>query len=370
MASSAQVDPTMWTGLLHAGLAGSFMGLPHVPPTAEALRERQARAAIYGIPFDSSSVGRSGASYGPRGIREISYHFLSYSATLDFDLVEALHPCDCGDCAVVPGNAQRTFARAQADIGEILAAGALPVCLGGDHSVTIPAVRAVRDHFADPGLVLLDTHLDTATEISGETLNHCCPIARAVDAGFDPAKIVLVGISGWMNPRSELDYCREHGIEVIWLEQIWEHGVAWAIERARAVSRAASDGVYLSFDVDSLDAAHMLGTCTPTPGGLSSREAIELVRGVAGGGLLGVDVVEAAPTLEPTPATAMMAGRIAVEAMAFHAGAGERTLVQTVAPAAGAPTPHTPAPTAPAPPTQAPPAQAAPPPAPPAPAPA
>ncbi len=329
MASSAQVDPTMWTGLLHAGLAGSFMGLPHVKAEAAALRERDARAAIYGIPFDSSSVGRSGASYGPRGIRALSYHFLPYNATIDFDLTEALHPCDCGDCAVVPGNAQRTFARAQADIGEILAAGALPVTFGGDHSVTIPAVRAVREHVADPGLVLLDTHLDTATEIGGETLNHCCPIARAVDAGFDPAKIVLVGISGWMNPRSELDYCREHGIEVIWLEQIWEHGIAWTVERARTISRAGSDGVYLSFDVDSLDAAHMLGTCTPTPGGLSSREAIELVRGVSHGGLLGVDVVETAPTLEPTPATVLMAGRIAVEAMAFHAGAGEHAPVQT-----------------------------------------
>ena len=330
MASSAQVDPTMWTSLLHAGLAGSFMGLPHVPPSTTVLRERGAGAAIYGLPFDSTCVGRSGANYGPRGIRALSYHFLPYSATLDFDLAEALHPCDCGDCEVVPGNAQRTFERAQADIAEILAAGTLPVMLGGDHSVTIPAVRAVRRRFEDPGLVLLDTHLDTALEVSGETLNHCCPIARAVEAGFDPAKIVLLGISGWMNPRSELDYCRAHGIAGLWIEQIWEHGIAWAVQRAREISRAG-DGAYLSFDVDCLDAAHMPGTCTPTPGGLSSREALELVRGIAHGGLLGVDVVEAAPTLETTPATALMAGRIALEAMAFHAGAGERTPVDTLA---------------------------------------
>jgi len=329
MANPVQVDPTMWTSLLHAGLAGSFMGLPHLPPRESELREAGVRAAIYGLPFDSTCIGRSGANYGPRGIREVSYHFLPYSATFDFDLGEALRPSDCGDCAVVPGNAARTFERAQADIAQILAAGALPVMLGGDHSTTIPAVRAVREHAADPGLVLLDTHLDTALEMSGETLNHCCPIARAVDAGFDPAKIALVGISGWMNPRSELDYCREHGITVIWLEEIWEHGTAWAVRRAREISRAAADGVYLSFDVDCLDAAHMHGTCTPTPGGLSSREAIELVRGVAHGGLLGVDVVETAPTLESTPATALMAGRIAIEAMAYHAGAGELAPVST-----------------------------------------
>ncbi len=331
MANPAQVDPTMWTSLLHAGLAGSFMSLPRIAPQESELRAGGARAAIYGIPFDSGSIGRSGANYGPRGIRNVSYHFRTYSATFDFDFGEALHPCDCGDCEVVPGNAVRTFERAQADVAQILAAGALPVILGGDHGITIPAVRAVREHFADPGLVLLDSHLDTAQDLAGETLNHCCPIARAVDAGFDPAKIVLMGISGWMNPRSELEYCRERGITVIWLEEIWEHGTAWAIERAREISGAAADGVYMTFDIDCLDSAHAPATCTPTNGGLSSREGIELVRGIAGGGLLGFDIVETAPTLEHGPITSLMAGRIAVEAMAFHAGAGARGVVDTTA---------------------------------------
>jgi agmatinase len=323
MANPAQVDPTMWRTLLHAGLAGSFVRFPYVEPQAQALREHGAGAAVYGLPFDSTTIGRSGANYGPRGIRERSCQLLAYNAVLDFDLGATLRPVDCGDCEAVPGNAQVTFERAQADIAQILAAGALPVTLGGDHSVTIPAVRAVREHVSDPGLILLDSHLDTAPDMAGEQLSNCCPIARAVDAGFDPAKIVLVGISGWLNPRTEIDYCRERGITVIWLEDIWEHGTAWAIARARAVSRAAADGVYLSFDVDALDAAHMPGTCSPTPGGLSSREALELVRGLARGGLLGLDIVETAPELDPTPATALMAGRIALEAMAFHAGAGD-----------------------------------------------
>ena len=82
--------------------------------------------------------------------------------------------------------------------------------------------------------MLVDTHLDTALDVGGEELNHCCPITRAVDAGFDPAKIALVGISGWMNPRTELAYCRERGITVIWLEDIWEHGTAWAVGAAPA----------------------------------------------------------------------------------------------------------------------------------------
>jgi agmatinase len=320
MSAGASIDPTMWNTLLHAGLAGSFMGLPHVAASEQELRSHRAGAAIYGIPFDATSVSRSGANYGPRGIREVSCQFLPYNASFDFDLLSALNPVDCGDAQIVLANAQRTFENAQADIAEIIAAGALPVTFGGDHSITIPAVRAVRSQFEDPGLILLDTHLDTAQDVGGEELNHCCPITRAVDAGFDPSKIVLVGISGWMNPRTELEYCRERGITIIWLDQIWEHGTAWAVQRAREVSRAAADGVYLSFDIDSLDAAYASATCCPTPSGLTGREAIEIVRGVSRGGLIGVDVVEVAPSLEPTPATALMACRIALEAMASHAG--------------------------------------------------
>lgn len=317
----APIDRTMWSSLLHAGLAGSFLRLPHVAPDADALRAAEARAAIYGIPFDATNISRTGANYGPRGIRDVSVQFLSYNATLDFDVIDALNPVDCGDCDIVLANPEKTFARAQADIGAILDAGALPVSLGGDHSITIPAVRAVKERVEDPGLVLVDMHLDTAQDVGGEELNHCCPITRAVDAGFDPAKIALVGISGWMNPRTEINYCRERGITVIWLEDIWEKGTAAAVERALEVA-GAGDGIYLSFDVDSLDAAHAPGTCCPSPGGLTTREAIEIVRGVSRNGLIGVDVVEVAPSLDPTPTTALVGGRIALEAMAFHAGAG------------------------------------------------
>lgn len=320
-APGAVTDPTMWASVLHAGLSNSFMRLPHVAPQAEQLREHGAKAAIYGIPWDATNISRTGANYGPRGIRDVSCQFLPYNATFDFDLAAALNPVDTGDTNVVLANAEKTFAAAQADIGQILEGGALPVTLGGDHSITIPAVRAITDHYKDPGLILVDMHLDTAPDVGGELLNHCCPIPRAVDAGFDPEKIALVGISGWMNPKTELEYCRERGITVIWLEDIWERGTAWAIERALEVA-GAGDGVYLSFDVDSLDAAHAPGTCCPSPGGLTSREAIEIVRGVSSPGLLGVDVVEVGPSLDATPSTALIGGRIAIEAMAFHAGAG------------------------------------------------
>jgi agmatinase len=314
-------DATMWSGLLHGGLAGTFLRVPYAPPEADAIRAAGAKAAIYGLPFDATNISRTGANGGPRAMRDASCMTTTYHAMFDFDLVEETNLVDCGDCAVILGRADKTFARAQADISQILAGGAMPVVLGGDHSSTIPAVNAVREHVGDPGLVLIDTHLDTAQDVGGETLNHCCPVSRAVDAGFDPRKMALVGISGWLNPRAELAYCRERGITVIWLEEIWERGTRWAVDRALEVA-TAGDGIYLSFDIDSLDAAHAVGTCCPTPGGLTSREAIELTRGVAAAGLVGVDVVEIGPTLDPTPATALMGNRIAMEAIAFANGCG------------------------------------------------
>lgn len=130
---AGEKDPTMWSSLLHAGLSNSFLRLPHVPADAEALREHGAKAAIYGIPFDATNISRTGANYGPRGIRDVSCQFLTFNATLGFDLLEALNPVDAGDTDIVLANAEKTFARAQSDLGEIIASGALPVTLGGDH---------------------------------------------------------------------------------------------------------------------------------------------------------------------------------------------------------------------------------------------
>src|SRR5919201_977645 len=110
----------MWASVLHAGLAGSFMRFPHVAAETEKLRRAEARAAVYGIPFDGTNISRTGSNYGPRGIRDVSVQFLSYNATLDFDVAEALSPVDCGDCDVIPGDPARTFDRAQADLERIL----------------------------------------------------------------------------------------------------------------------------------------------------------------------------------------------------------------------------------------------------------
>jgi agmatinase len=319
-ATHTSPGPTMWNSVLFHGLAGTFLRAPHVPPEAEAIRKSRAGAAIYGMPWDSMAVTRSGASYGPRAIREATTLFLPYNATWDFDIQASLGLVDLGDCLTVVGNPERTFERAQADLAQVIEAGAIPVVLGGDHSVTIPAVRAVAAVRPGAGLVLIDAHLDTATDVGGEILSNCCPVSRAIDAGFDPRKTVLVGIGGWMNPREELEYCREHGITVIWLDDVWRMGTAAVVERVLEIA-GGDDGLYLTVDVDAMDGAFGPGTSTPGPGGLTSREMLEIVRGVSAGGLLGLDVVETAPSLEHGERTANMAARIALDALAAHCGA-------------------------------------------------
>lgn len=315
------IDPYMWESVLHAGLAGSFMRLPHVLPREEDLKAAGAGAVIYGIPWDSTSISRTGANYGPRGIRDVSTMLTPYNATFNFDLVEALNPVDAGDCQTILANAEKTFAVVEHDITEMLNAGALPVVFGGDHSISIPVARALKKRYENPGLVLIDMHLDTAQDVGGEELNHCCPITRAIDAGFDPKKTVLIGMSGWMNPRSERQYCIDHGITVIWLEDVWERGTAAIVEEALAIA-GQGDGIYLTFDIDALDTAYAPGTCAPSPGGMTSREAIELVRGISKSGLVAFDVVEVAPSLDghTTSPTSLIAGRLALEAMSAHAG--------------------------------------------------
>ncbi|MGV9869979.1 agmatinase family protein [Rhodococcus koreensis] len=308
------------SSVLHGGLGGTFLSVPHVAADADALRAQGAKVAFYGMPWDATSLSRSGANYGPRGIRELSCQYSSYNATIDFDLEAALPMVDCGDCVVVPANAISTFANAERDIDEVLAAAAIPVIFGGDHSITIPAVRSLGRVYDNPSLVVLDSHLDTSFDVAGELLNHATEVARAIEAGFSPEQIVLVGHNGWINPREELEFCRQHGIRVIWLEDIWDRGADSVADQVIEML-GDTDGIYLSVDVDAIDASHMVGTSVPAAIGMTAREVVTLIRRIAARGLIAFDIVEVAPGLDPSCASALLAGRLVVDALASHAGA-------------------------------------------------
>ena len=310
---------------LHSGgFPGSFLGAPRVSPDAASLADHAGSVAVLGVPFDGMCISRSGANHGPKAIREASEQSASYNASQDIDLLDHFRIIDCGDASVVPGGPERTFEAVQAIMKRFEDYDITPVTLGGDHSVAIPCLQAFARRYQRPGLILVDSHYDTAEELGGEPLSHCCPITRAVDAGFDPANIVIMGINGWMNPRNEVDYAIKQGIHVIHQEEIQADGIAETARRALKTVEHGTDGVYMSFDIDSIDAAYAPGTGVPAAGGLTSREAIDLVRrlGAAGGGLRGFDLVEVSPPYDSGGVTARLASTLILETLGAIARAG------------------------------------------------
>jgi agmatinase len=317
----AKPDVTMWSGFLHSSILGTFLRQPHVPPQREALKKAGINAAFIGFPWDSMCISRTGTNLGPKALRAATDQFLLYNANTGMDLAEHFSFADVGDVPVVMGNAARTMDVAEALIGEVLAAGALPVTLGGDHSITIAAVRAFAKAIPKCGLILFDTHFDTALDVGGELLSHCCPITRAVDAGFDPKKIVIIGHSGWMNPRSELSYCREKGITLIPLEMVWDLGPAAVAERAVSVVSKGTDGVYLTLDIDTLDSSHAPGTGVPTPCGMTSREFLGIIKGLGPANVRAFDLVEVSPSWDNDGITSSLGVRIILDTLAMIAAA-------------------------------------------------
>jgi arginase family enzyme len=311
-----------WHSVLVGGIA-TFMGAPLIDPDAASLRSAGAKAAFLGMPFDSTTIARPGAQLGPRAVRDWSSHTLSYHGEYDLDIFEALGVVDMGDVAVIPANAPKTVDLVAESMGEALGAGALPVLCGGEHITTIAGSLAVDRHApaGTYGLILVDTHLDTAPDVGGETVNHCCPITRAMELdAFDPAKCVIIGPHGAMNPKSEYAYVREAGVTVFHVSDVDRLGARAVAEKAVAIASDGTAGVYFSFDVDSLDSSVCTGTCVPTMGGLTSREALTMVSVIGRADLVAMDVCEVAPAYDHGQ-SAMAACQVIVDTLAAFADA-------------------------------------------------
>ena len=311
-----------WHSVLVGGIA-TFMGAPQIEPDADALRAAGVKAAFLGMPFDSTTIARPGAQLGPRAVRDWSSHTLSYHGEYDLDIFEALGVVDMGDVGVIPANASKTVDLVADAMGAAIKAGAIPVLCGGEHITTIGGSLAVDRHAADGtyGLILVDTHLDTAPDVGGERINHCCPITRAMElAAFDPAKCVIIGPHGAMNPKSEYAYVREAGVTVFHVSDVERRGARGIAEEAVRIASEGTDGVYFSFDVDSLDSSVCTGTCVPTMGGLTAREALTMVSIIGRSDLVAMDVCEIAPAYDHGQ-SAMAACQVIVDTLAAYADA-------------------------------------------------
>ena len=309
-----------WSGAPFAGGRG-FLGAPFVPPAADALAAARVTHAVYGVPFDSTTFYRTGSLHGPDAVRDASVQFLPYHFDHDVDLGERIVLADCGNAAAVPGNAEATFRAVREDLRELYAAGVTPVVLGGEHSVTIPAAAALAEHLGGPlGLVVFDTHLDTADEVGGERLSYCTPVTRTLELpAFEPRACTLVGVHGPANPRDERDRARELGVRVVSVDEIEERGIATVAAEAMERAWHGTGGVYVSVDIDCLDAAFAPGTSGAEPGGLTTRELLRAVREVGRAGYSAFDVVEVAPQYDPAGITAAAACRVVLDMLASAA---------------------------------------------------
>lgn len=309
----------MWSGLLHAGIA-SFLKSPLCPPETEAIKKQAAKAAVIGFPFDGTCIARTGTNYGPRALRDASAQFIPYNPSFNVDLMEAYRLVDCGDIPIVPGNAKRSLDRGTDAIGKILAAGSIPVLLGGEHLVSVSGTAAASKFFNKKiGLIVFDCHLDTASDVGGETLNHCCPWTRTLEfPNFDGHNIAIIGV-GTLNPKEEREIADEHGISVFTIDDVAERGIDEVTEDAIKVAKKGTAATYVSVDIDSIDAAFAPGTGVPTPGGLTSREILRGIKRVGTAGFDAFDLVEVSPPYDHGGITAFLGCRIILDALAANA---------------------------------------------------
>ena len=290
----------------------TFMRLPHVRDLAGV------DVAIVGIPTDGAVVYRTGARFGPEGIRSASVMLRNYNPLLGVDVVEKLSLVDYGDVPTVPGSTVDSLARSAAAIEEVARTGVTTLCLGGDHTVLLAELRALAAVHGPLALVQLDSHHDLWDEYFGQKLFHGSVVRRAVEEGLiDPERSIQAGLRGSLTETGDVGLPARFGIDALSYEELAALGAAGFSNRVR--DRVGAAPCFLSFDVDFVDPAFAPGTGTPEVGGPSSREALTYVRSLAGLDFRGFDCVEVAPPYDPAGVTAFVAANVCFEMLSLLA---------------------------------------------------
>jgi agmatinase len=301
----------------YAGLLG-YCRRPWIPDPEE-LERRRPDVAIVGAPFDDAVSHRPGARFGPRAIREATYTDGKYSLQLDVEPFQELDVVDAGDANIVPAWVDRGHAMIHRKVREVAATGAVPIILGGDHSITWPAATAIAEARAPRsiGIVHFDAHADTANDDWGVLAGHGTPMRRLIESGAVAGRnFVQVGLRGYWPPPEVFAWMREHGMRWHLMREIEERGAEAVIDDAIEEALDGPDLIYLSVDIDVVDPGMAPGTGTPEPGGLISRELLRAIRRIVSRvDLAAMDIVEVAPAYDHAEITAMLAHRAALEAI-------------------------------------------------------
>lgn len=296
----------------------TFMRTPHITDLNEL------DIALLGIPYDGAVEARSGARQGPRQIRDMS------SMMRKIHHVTRINPyalCRVGDVGDVQFNKIFDVESSHADItdfvGLLYDSSVIPISAGGDHSITLPIMRALAKE-SSLGVVHVDAHTDCCDEEMNSKYSHGTPFRRAIEEGLlDPRRTIQIGIRGAANSDECWEFGRQHGIRVIYIEEFSEMGVENVIAEARKT--VGDQRTYLSFDIDGIDPAFAPGTGTPEIGGILPIEAQKLIRGLRGLNLIGADIVEVSPPFDSSGNTALIAATMMYEILCIIADANDST---------------------------------------------
>ncbi len=275
--------------------------------------------AVVGLPFDTATTFRPGARFGPEAIRSASSLLRPYHPVWDVDVIEALAIVDRGDAPVSPGDTVGTYRQVEDELTQIVNAGVFPLCLGGDHSVTLAELRVLAGRHGPLAVLQFDSHTDTWDEYFGQKYFHGTTFLRAVEEGvIDASSSIQAGMRGTVYGPNDLQEARGLGFTVLPAEELRSLGPERFGDLAR--ERVGERPVFVSFDVDFLDPAFAPGTGTPEIGGFSTAEALAFIRALRGVRLAGADVVEVAPAYDgPGQQTALAAANVAWELLALYA---------------------------------------------------
>lgn len=294
----------------------TFLRLPlHDDPT-------DVDVMICGAPFDGGTTFRPGARFGPRAVRAASALSRGYYPAHGLDVFEHVRVCDGGDITCVPMSTERSLADIEERVAQIARAKAVPALVGGDHTITLGALRALAKVHGPLGLLQIDAHSDTFGPAWDVDLHHGTVFRKAIEEELlRPKDMLQLGIRGPFTAPDDLEFAKKSGVSIVMAGDV-KRDLDGAIARVSAMGRRGK--VYVSFDMDGVDPAYAPGTGTPVPGGLTSFEALELVRATAGVDVVGFDVVEISPDHDHSGITALLAAAVLGELVACLALRGKR----------------------------------------------
>ena len=293
-------------------------------PWQEAFEDDPPEIGVCGVPYDGGVTNRPGPRHGPREVRNISSFIRRVNQATGVDPFAAAKVADIGDAWIrKPYELTGAHEEITAFFRHLKRLGIRPLTCGGDHSITLPVLRALAAD-GPVGLIQIDAHCDTGDAYGGSRFHHGAPFKIAVDEGLlDPRKVVQIGIRGSLYNADMWKFSFDSGMRVMMIEEVEDRGWRACIEEARGIVGDAP--VYVSFDIDALDPAFAPGTGTPEAGGLTMREAQGMVRGLTGLDIRGADMVEVSPPFDSGAITALNGATVMYELLCVMA-AGKRTV--------------------------------------------